>query len=278
MENAHPHPSERAYHGSPALKEELLARVAVHAASNDIPKRDGSTRRPSPFHAPGATSWVRDSAAPYLAMERQWGIPQMLARLEDVIYQGIPYSDAMAWPRRFAESMPVGADLSRVGWRFLHGILTEAVGNIQPEILLLGVEVREALGQCAEIVGALASGEKVDAGAALSAARYADGVSLVERSARRMSLADAALSATYAARSAEYAASNTAHDEGWRAMAAEAAAMSSYVMHDSVAARFPIISALFRNEDVDPSAAVSANEAAWSPQATLLIRLLREAI
>jgi hypothetical protein len=274
----------RAYHGNPALKEDLLARVAAHAAANEITKRDGYTRRPSPFHAPGATSWGRDSDAPYVAMEEQWGIPQMLAQLEDVIYQGIPYGDAKAWPWRFAESVPIGVDLSRVCWRYLHGILTEAVANIPPGIVLLGV--REAVGQCAEIVGARAGGEQVDASAASRAASDADGSSLVEKSAGRRSFYLAAESAACAARSVQYSVSKPVKPEDvavHSAMAARVAATSAESMASSVSERSPAIIALGiairRHEDVSQiaDAAVRATEEAWSPQADLLIRLLREA-
>ena len=55
----------------------------------------------------------------------------MLAYLEDRIFQGLPEADAMAWPRRFSEAIPPGADLSMVGPRFLHDLLAADDGAVQ---------------------------------------------------------------------------------------------------------------------------------------------------
>ena len=44
----------------------------------------------------------------------------MLARLEDGIFENLPDDLAMTWPQRFLEAIPVGADLSQVGDKFLH--------------------------------------------------------------------------------------------------------------------------------------------------------------
>lgn len=52
-----------------------------------------------------------------------FGIPTSLAYLEDAIFEGMPTSQAMTWPERFLETIPEGADLSKVADRFILWVL-----------------------------------------------------------------------------------------------------------------------------------------------------------
>jgi hypothetical protein len=55
--------------------------------------------------------------------EERFGIPMILAHLEDSIFEGLPNSQAMLWPMQFMSAIPVGSDLSLVGWKFLERML-----------------------------------------------------------------------------------------------------------------------------------------------------------
>jgi len=59
--------------------------------------------------------------------ETYLGVPLILARLEDCIFEGLANEDAMAWPTRFMEAVPVGADLAMVWPHFALWLLTEEV-------------------------------------------------------------------------------------------------------------------------------------------------------
>ena len=75
----------------------------------------------------------------------------MLARLEDCIFEGLPNGKAMAWPIRFMEAVKPGADLSRVGWQFLHWVLTDK--RVNP-----GIDhplVKDAVRQCADVLNSV---------------------------------------------------------------------------------------------------------------------------
>ena len=55
----------------------------------------------------------------------QFGIPQLLARLEDSIFEGLPSTHYKKWPKQFLSSIPVGADLSTVWPQFAQWLLTD---------------------------------------------------------------------------------------------------------------------------------------------------------
>ena len=61
--------------------------------------------------------------------ETRFGIPQMLARLEDRIFEGLPNEIAMQWPVRFMAAINKGANLTRVGWQFQYWLLTDEKVN-----------------------------------------------------------------------------------------------------------------------------------------------------
>ena len=175
------HHTMRSYHCDPSIKSDLLAQLAAHRAADEIVK--GQYWKNGKGCAVGCTLHSGDHAE----YEPRYGIPQMLARLEDCIFEGLPNAAAQHWPERFSRAVPVGVDLSRVGWRFLHWLLTDDRVN-------LGINdpfVRDAGRQCADVIVPLTKGKEVDESAAWSAASAA-------RSAAR--------SAAWSAESAESAA------------------------------------------------------------------------
>lgn len=55
-----------------------------------------------------------------------FGIPEVLAYLEDGIFEALPRADARAWPLRFVRAIPEGADLTLVWPRFAVWLLADA--------------------------------------------------------------------------------------------------------------------------------------------------------
>ena len=108
------------YHSDPSIKSRYLARVAGHADADEIVK--GRYWENGKGCAVGCT--IHGEA--HESFERELGIPQMLAWLEDVIFEGLPNRLAKTWPERFLSSITPGRDLSPVGWQFLHWLLTES--------------------------------------------------------------------------------------------------------------------------------------------------------
>ena len=182
-----------AYHSDPKLKAAILATLQMHHDADEIVK--GRYWEGGKGCAVGCTIYSGNHAE----YEVRFGVPQMLAYLEDRIFEGLPNKRAKTWPIEFMGAIEPGADLSRVGWRFLHWLLTDKVVNP-------GIEhpiVTDAVAQCAAVVEALAKGEPVTASAARSAASAARSAASAARSAA-WSAASAARSAAWSAESAAY--------------------------------------------------------------------------
>jgi hypothetical protein len=173
----------RAYHGDPKEKAAILKQLRAHAKADEIVK--GVYWQRGKGCAVGCTIHG-DNHALY---EPRFGIPQVLARLEDRIFEGLPNGKAKAWPIRFMRAIAPGADLSRVHWQFLHRILTD-------EKITPGINhplVKDAVADVARLVAGWAKGDPIDKSAAWSA-----------ESAARSAAESAESAARSAARSAAY--------------------------------------------------------------------------
>jgi len=240
----------RAFHNDPAIKQKYLDRVAAHRAADELIKGIGWENGKG--CAIGCTLEVYDHAR----YETELGIPQMLAMLEDTIFEGLPNGESQAWPERFLSAIEPGVDLSRVGWQFLHWLLTESgIGEFQHEL------VKDAVSQCAAVLVPLTLGQFIGESAAC-AARSAESAARSAASAAR-SAACAARSAACAARIAESAA--------WSAESAARSAESA-----ACAAR-SAESAARSAESAAWSAESAARSAAYKHMADKLIELLSAA-
>lgn len=76
-------------------------------------------------------------------------IPEVLARSRSCIFKGLPTEYANRWPVRFTDAIRPGQDLSLVGWRFFHTLLTNEALNPGIYHSHLSAEVR----RCANIIG-----------------------------------------------------------------------------------------------------------------------------
>ena len=177
-----------AYHNSAAEKESILAQLRAHYDADEIVKgqywEDGK----------GCAVGCAIHSSNHMAYEDQFGIPVMLARLEDTIFEGLPSDEAKEWPLRFMGAIAPGADLSRVGWQFLHWLLTDEAVNPGINHPL----VKDAVKRCADMLVPLTKGEPIDVSAAMSAVSAAESaVSAAESAMSAMSAVSAARSAAY---------------------------------------------------------------------------------
>jgi hypothetical protein len=189
-----------AYHGDPSVKIAALAQIRAHAAADELVKGQYWE------NGKGCAVGCQIHSSDHAQYEIRFGIPQILAQLEDTIFEGLPNGDAQQWPERFMQSIQPGADLSRVAWQFLHWLLTDRAVNPGIDHVL----VRDTVKQCADaLLIMLTSGAPVDANAA---------------GANAANAANAAREAESAAREAESAAANAA----WTAAGAESAAGAAW--------------------------------------------------
>ena len=57
--------------------------------------------------------------------EKELGIPEWLAHLEDTIFEGLPKEEAKLWPEKFLSAIPVGTDLEPIKWKFIRAFIIE---------------------------------------------------------------------------------------------------------------------------------------------------------
>ena len=75
------------------------------------------------LHSVRALTGLALSHSDHAALAAQVGVPEVLERLQDRIFEGLPRELAREWPLRFARAIPDGADLSGVGPKFAVAIL-----------------------------------------------------------------------------------------------------------------------------------------------------------
>jgi hypothetical protein len=194
-----------AYHNDPALKDKLLANLAAHAQADELIQ--GQYWEDGKGCAVACTLIDFDrKAAKEGSHERYediFGIPQVLAHLEDCLFEGLTNGKAKEWPIRFSSAIQPGVDLSMVWPRFAFWLLTEEVTrNIDRD------KHREqwvAIEGAADLYKTLIeTGKPVPESAARSAARSADTAARSADTAAEIaySAAEIAYSAAESARSA----------------------------------------------------------------------------
>ena len=102
-----------AYHDDPAIKAKYMAIVEGHRLADEIVQGYGYWEDGKGC-AVGCTLHG-DRHQDYPA---ELGIPEVLAWLEDTIFEGLPMVEARRWPGRFLAAPEPGADLSLVWPRF----------------------------------------------------------------------------------------------------------------------------------------------------------------
>jgi len=150
-----------AFHGDPEIKTRYLHRVELHAAADEI--IHGTYWERGKGCAVGCT--VHSSL--HANYETDLGIPRMLAKLEDRLFEGMTNGSAKTFPARFLNAITPGADLSRVGWQFLHWLLSEELASRDDP------RVDQEIKACADVLVPLTKGEPCDRNAADLARRAA---------------------------------------------------------------------------------------------------------
>lgn len=210
----------QAFLNQASVKRTYLARVKAHAKADEI--IHGTYWENGKGCAVGCTIHGNEHSR----YETELGIPRILARLEDVLFERMANGHAKEFPLQFLSAIKVGADLSNVWNQYAHWML------LDPEYGVIRFAKHEKTKASIERVGKMyglaANGEnqtkqewRADAASAYAAAAasaYADADSAD---------VDAANSAAYAADSAAYAAAADA-DAVYAADAAAAADADAY--------------------------------------------------
>lgn len=193
------------FHGREEIKAAHLAQLQAHYAADEIVQgvyweRGKGCDTGCSFHSGDHRQW-----------EKQLGIPIIIGRLRDKIFEGIPNADAKEFPLLISGATPVGKNLRPVWVNFLLWLLIdEQEGVIR---YVKKDDTRKAITDLA----------------ALLKRSLSDIVTEDEFSAAalRAAAADAAAYASYAASYASYAASYAAAAAAYAADAAAAAAYAA---------------------------------------------------
>jgi hypothetical protein len=108
-----------AFHGDPKIKAKYLRRVRAHRKADQIIY--GTYWENGKGCAVGCTIHGSDHAQ----YEKELGIPEELARLEDWIFENMGNGHSLEWPEKFLHAINPGADLSKVADQFIAWILTD---------------------------------------------------------------------------------------------------------------------------------------------------------
>ena len=108
-----------AYHGKQETKDFYVTRMKAHQAADEI--QHGFYWEDGKGCAVGCTIHS-DQHKDY---EKSLGVPMILARLEDRIFEGLSNGAAKEFPLRFLEAIKPGADLSMVWPKFAVWLLID---------------------------------------------------------------------------------------------------------------------------------------------------------
>lgn len=149
----------KAYHDDIDIKENILVVLATHRKADELIK--GEYWANNKGCAVGCTVKGKDHSL----YESMFGIPQILAYLEDTIFEGLPNELSQRWPERFMFAITPGQDLSLIGWKFLYWLLTDK--DVNPGIN--DPLVCDSVRLCAEVVLAASEDRPIDVNAAKNA-------------------------------------------------------------------------------------------------------------
>lgn len=117
----------QAFFNDQKIKERFLSRIHEHAKADEIVK--GKYWEGGKGCAVGCTIHDSDHAQ----YEKQLGIPEWLARVEDTFFEHLPNENAKIWPASFLKAINLGADLEKIKAPFMIYILQQALGNFDHE-------------------------------------------------------------------------------------------------------------------------------------------------
>jgi len=264
----------QAYLNDSKLKENFLEEIRKHQEADAVIQgtygdiEDGKWKGCAVGCSLKSMSKIKGEEIKTDAQERYedlLGVPQVLARLEDGIFEGLPEEDAKKWPLKFSEAINVGADLSLVWPKFAKYILVDERDGVI-KFANGRQDVIEAIKKTAEVWDGIIEGK-----------------SYQEMKSAAESIVDSARSAAWSARSAAWSAAWSAWSAAWSARSAAwsawSAAESAWPAAESAwsAAESAARSARSAAWSAAESAWSAAESAAYQRMAEKLLELLREA-
>jgi len=110
-----------AFHNKKEVKQFYLDRIKLHQELDEIHQGEYVNEKEKKYCAVGCTL----HSSNHQSYETELGIPVILARLEDKIFEGLPKHRMKTWPYEFISVIKIGADLSGVWPKFAVWLLTD---------------------------------------------------------------------------------------------------------------------------------------------------------
>ena len=129
----------RAYHGDPAVKAKYVARFAEHRAADAVIQGQGYEDGRGCFV--GCTLQYYDHSR--FPIELGW--PEWLARLADMIFEGLPKREAPQFGTDLLAAVPEGADLDAVKGPFLLSIQRRNLERLKDDTEPYAQQCRDAI-------------------------------------------------------------------------------------------------------------------------------------
>ena len=259
----------RAFHNDKSIKDKYIQRVKEHIELDEIVKgvyfEDGE---PGKRRMCGVGCTIHSDE--HSAYETELGIPEILARLEDRIFENIPDELAKTWPLRFLESINIGADLSKVWPKFAIFLLTDSsqCDSRHPQCIIVSDCYSREL-----------KGEEINWLSVSTAAASHAAVAIFATAAAIFAAADAATYASRATAAADAAAdaSHAAADAADAAAVVAIFAATAAASHAAAYAAAATYASRATADDAYAAAYTIASRNACIAQSEKLLELLKEA-
>lgn len=113
-----------AYHGNPQLKAKILAQITAHREADEI-LQGAYYRTDGKVQVCAVGCVLHDPNGGHEQYEPEFGIPSVLAHLEDGMFESMELEHAKEWPYRFMNAIQPGADLSGVWPRLIEWMMID---------------------------------------------------------------------------------------------------------------------------------------------------------
>jgi|GEM_PF-2877555 hypothetical protein len=110
-----------AFHAQSSLKRHYMDKAEFHQWTDAFAK--GVYWDPESRRGCAVGCWSQDPQGGHAALALAMGVPEELLRLADGLFEALPEEAFRAWPARFAEAIPPGADLGGVWAQMLRWML-----------------------------------------------------------------------------------------------------------------------------------------------------------
>ena len=212
-----------AYKNKPALKKMFVAEVINHRKQDQLikgtyGKENGKFKGCAVgcgVHTLNMKLGKTYSYDDHSAYEKELGIPEWLARLEDTIFEGLPVKESKLWPEQFAKAIPVGVGFKIVKWQFCAYLMKENIDRVLK--LKISDELKEQVVSAIRQILELHEKSIKTGRSAESAAESAESAAESAESAARSAKSAAGSAARSAAWSAAWSAKSAAESAAWSA-------------------------------------------------------------